>query len=121
MGKHNLGITVSQVDNPREYQRQYRALKGTPKNDPGTKRRYNWFKRYGITPEEYDKLYVAQDGKCAICEATRGSDTAEYLCVDHCHETGAIRGLLCNSCNRGIGNLKDSVQLVTKALAYLTR
>lgn len=88
-------------------------------------RRDNSFKRaYGITHEEYDALLTAQGGACAICETTDpGGKTGRFnfFSVDHCHDTGKVRGLLCNHCNRGIGFLQDSPRLLAKAIDYLTK
>lgn len=58
-----------------------------------------------------------QDGQCAICSEIPSG----LLCVDHNHETGEVRALLCRPCNLGIGNLKDSADRVEKALAYLRK
>ena len=76
--------------------------------------------RYGITLEEYKILLKEQKSKCAICgsEETRRKGT-ENLAVDHDHETGKIRGLLCHKCNRGIGFLQDSTEVLKKAIIYL--
>jgi hypothetical protein len=72
---------------------------------------------YGIDIEEYTKLLEKQDFKCAIC-GSRGSDI-KSLAVDHDHATGKVRGLLCDSCNLGIGKFKDSTELLTSAINYL--
>lgn len=81
-------------------------------------------RRYGITVERYDELLAAQGGACAICKKTHtrhGSrGTPIPLVVDHCHETGAIRGLLCHTCNRGIGYLGDTLEGLLRARSYLT-
>lgn len=79
-------------------------------------KRGNLKANYGITVEAYDALFVAQDGKCAIC---RGDGT-RALAVDHCHETGLIRGLLCDSCNNGLGRFRDDADLLLRAAEYLT-
>lgn len=75
---------------------------------------------YGITPEDYDQMFKSQRGKCAIC---RSSDTGQvgkrFLCVDHDHKTGKVRGLLCHRCNRGLGLLNDSLKNVETAVRYL--
>lgn len=71
--------------------------------------------KYGITVEEYDALRGAQGGRCALC----GADP-EVLCVDHCHATGRVRGLLCSPCNTGIGHLRDDVAILRRAIEYLT-
>ncbi len=75
---------------------------------------------YGITLERYAELLAVQGGKCALstCTATTGS-TGKPLYVDHDHVTGKVRGLLCSSCNVGIGNLGDSVEALEAAIRYL--
>lgn len=77
-------------------------------------------KRYGLTKEQYLEMLAAQGGGCAICGSTNGSNkNPKVLCVDHCHDSGKVRGLLCDACNRGIGCLKDDPGIVRKALLYL--
>lgn len=64
----------------------------------------------------YDQLLAKQGGKCAICgEEANGN----RLAVDHNHETGEIRGLLCHQCNTGLGSFRDNPQLLKQAIAYL--
>jgi hypothetical protein len=77
-------------------------------------------KTYGLTLLEQNAYVSAQDGKCAICrqELRPGS---HGLCVDHCHGSGQIRGLLCNSCNLGIGYFKDNPVNLQRAIAYLIK
>jgi hypothetical protein len=77
-------------------------------------------RRYGITFDEYRALLEKQDYRCAICK-TEDMKTArtEWFAVDHCHESGEVRGLLCNNCNRGIGLLQDSVEVLENAINYL--
>ena len=79
-------------------------------------------KNFGMSLGDYDKLFESQNGKCALCGAD-ANDTVNgkvtRLAVDHNHETGEIRGLLCGNCNRGIGNLQDSTKILTKAIDYL--
>ncbi len=77
---------------------------------------------YRLTLEEYDKLAAQQKGLCALCgnpPATEGRHTR--LQVDHCHKTGRIRGLLCNSCNNALGRLGDSVEGLQRAVDYLIK
>ena len=79
--------------------------------------RKRYLKReYGITPERYDELFACQGGKGAICGA---QSPRKKLAVDHCHETGKVRGLLCGSCNTGLGKLGDNIEGLRKALQYL--
>ena len=80
--------------------------------------------KFGITPEQYDAMLKEQGGVCAICrepETGRNRAGAVSLAVDHDHETGLVRGLLCNTCNRGIGLLKDRPDILRSALQYLER
>lgn len=90
-------------------------------NDPAALqrlyRRQN-LQKYRITPEQYDELLEKQGGLCAICQVHH-SKFQRRLAVDHCHHTGKIRGLLCASCNSGIGKLQDDVEILKAALAYL--
>ena len=74
-------------------------------------------RRYGIAMAEYDNLLLRQNGGCAICK--RPPYTKKGLVVDHCHRTGAIRGILCSRCNSALGLLDDDPVLVEQALEYL--
>jgi Recombination endonuclease VII len=78
-------------------------------------RRKDQPKIYGISPEEFDAMLATQNGVCAICK--RKSE--KKLCVDHCHVTGVVRGLLCNKCNTGLGFYGDNPALLRTAAAYL--
>jgi hypothetical protein len=80
-------------------------------------------RRYGLTDEQYTHLFLAQEGRCAICGAdhAQSATTEKWLYVDHCHATGKVRGLLCNHCNRGLGAFQDKVEFLQNALAYLQR
>lgn len=83
---------------------------------------YGHLKRYGLSKVEYERMLLDQGGVCAICSSPNGSSkNRRLMCVDHDHVTGNIRGLLCDGCNKGIGCLKDSTELVSKALNYLVR
>lgn len=81
------------------------------------KRAKNLMANYGITPEQYDEMLVRQDFGCAICG--KQDNFGDRLCVDHCHETGVVRGLLCHACNRAIGLLGDNTNRLKKAIKYL--
>jgi hypothetical protein len=100
-----------------------RAKKYTDANPETWKRRY-LMRVYNITLEEYNAVLVEQGGVCAICGKSEeiknpSARDRSSLAVDHCHETGKIRGLLCFKCNTGIGALGDSIQGLERALAYL--
>lgn len=75
---------------------------------------------YDITLEEYNKLFTLQEGKCQICK-THQKDLTKRLAVDHCHKTSKIRGLLCNNCNRGLGMLKENLDILEAAKEYLAK
>lgn len=76
--------------------------------------------RYGLEIDDYEALAKAQEGKCAICETIHVNRRgANNFAVDHDHVTGAVRGLLCHKCNRGLGCFNDSAELVIKAALYL--
>jgi hypothetical protein len=94
------------------YQQQKWADGYRPPSVNATARRERRIKhRYGITAAEYDALLVAQDGRCAICKQPPGDNVRAHwggkLCVDHCHDTGTVRGLLCNDCNLAVGYAKS--------------
>jgi hypothetical protein len=80
--------------------------------------------RYGIRYDDYQNMYKAQAGKCAICGevAKHTLDDArksDKLVVDHCHATGAVRSLLCAECNKGLGKFKDNPRLLMQAAGYI--
>jgi len=81
-------------------------------------------KHYNVSQEEYWAMYKAQNGCCAICnqkETNKVKGTLKHLAVDHNHETGKVRALLCSNCNRAIGLLGDSAQRVMSAFKYLEK
>jgi hypothetical protein len=73
----------------------------------------------GVTEEQYQSLYLLQGGKCAICASENPGGKRERFCIDHCHDTGVIRGLLCVSCNSGLGYFKDDISRLGQAAEYL--
>ena len=77
-------------------------------------------KNYNITPQEYDQLFNIQNGECAIC-GTHQMYLDKTLNVDHNHETGKIRGLLCLHCNSTIGYAKENVGTLALIIDYLNR
>ncbi len=72
-------------------------------------------RKYGITSEQFNELLMRQGGACAICRGT-----LKKLHVDHDHQTGRVRGLLCNCCNVGLGMFRDDVAALRGAIAYLS-
>lgn len=74
--------------------------------------------RYGLTHETFLQMLEDQGARCAVCRTDEPSSIG--WCVDHDHVTGRVRGILCDSCNQGIGRLRDDPLLVAAALRYLT-
>ena len=79
---------------------------------------YHLKNTYGITMEDYDKLFQKQKGRCVICKKHQ-LELKNRLVVDHDHETGVIRGLLCYGCNSILGLSGDSRKVLENALLYL--
>ncbi|AOQ27515.1 endonuclease VII [Rhodococcus phage Espica] len=74
---------------------------------------------YGITEDEYQAIYEFQGGRCYFCQRAKGTGR-KRLSVDHDHETGMVRGLLCKSCNRDVlGHLRDDPNAFQRAIDYL--
>ncbi len=110
-GKHGRKPHCSPCDAAR--QRRYRAEK--PDQYRIMDRRKHLRGAYGLTIEQYDEMLEAQGGVCAIC----GECPDEGLAVDHCHDTGRVRGLLCRNCNSGIALLQEDLDRFSKAAKYL--
>lgn len=82
-----------------------------------TSHKYKLRKQYNMTPEDYEVLLQQQSGVCAICGAT--NPNGSRLGVDHDHETGKVRGLLCSTCNVALGKLEKDRTWAEKAITYL--
>lgn len=94
-----------------EFERYSRAK--FKQSDISLKRQLKY--KYDITKEEYEDLKIAQNNTCAICFKNK------KLNIDHDHETGKVRGLLCWNCNVAIGHLGDSIEILQSAANYLSR
>lgn len=86
--------------------------------------RARMLKSYNLSLEDYNKMVDEHAGNCAIC-AGQGFELSPgqklLLVIDHCHKTGAVRGLLCHNCNRGLGLFKDNIESLKTAIKYLER
>ena len=83
-------------------------------------RRGYWLKfMYGITSATYDRILKSQDHCCAICYTNEPGGSGIHFHVDHCHETGDVRGLLCSQCNQVLGLMEDNPGLLIQAAEYL--
>lgn len=86
------------------------------------RRAAHYMEKYGLTPDGYNKMLIAQDGVCAICNhPPNGRAHNGKLVVDHDHSTGKVRGLLCSKCNSVLGYVKDSTETLIKAIEYLNK
>lgn len=77
-------------------------------------------KKYGLSRADYDEMLLRQRNECAICGGGTGGGR-RALAVDHDHETGAVRGLLCGRCNTALGSFGDSEEILLRAVKYLRR
>ena len=80
--------------------------------------------KYNITPDDYCRMWLEQDGCCKICKGwyrgkTNGGSECITFCIDHCHDTGIVRGLLCRDCNTGLGHFNDNIIRLEEAIDYL--
>lgn len=108
----------------REAQRTWRS-----KQTDYDKRRYQIVKvetrerhlvrKYGVTLADYDAMLAAQGGRCAVCLTTPETQRYGVFHVDHCHASGAVRGLLCRGCNNVLGVVNDDPAALARAIAYL--
>ncbi len=114
-----------QRERSREYQKRRRSAdpEGDKarkrlwrKQNPGREREYDLKRHYGLSVEDFDLLLEEQNFCCAICSNRLDSSSA---CVDHDHETDEVRGLLCRSCNIGLGHLQDDYEIILAAADYL--
>ena len=111
-----------------EYRERQRARQGESyrlrKSQNPEYRREDWYRNnlkryYNLTEQEYQQMYQAQGGLCAICGNPEIS--GRKLAVDHDHKSGLVRGLLCQRCNGGIGQLGDDISRLESAVVYLRR
>jgi len=102
----------------RDSQRRYRAER------PDYHHGRNLKQRYGISVDEYETLIANQNSTCPICEVeipdTIGYKEKRAAVVDHNHETGEVRGILCSSCNLVLGYARENTHTLYKAIVYLS-
>jgi hypothetical protein len=75
--------------------------------------------KYGMTDEQFEDMWAAQNGQCAICRAELKRTGMQSCNIDHCHDTGKVRGILCRRCNWGVGILGDNPDRLEAAARYL--
>lgn len=94
------------------------------KNDPKIQERmkdvardHRLKKQYGITETDFQNMLSKQNNRCLICD----NNFEKTANIDHCHDTGEVRGLLCWNCNIGLGYFKDSIENLSSAIEYLKK
>ena len=90
------------------------------KNGIEQRRKYGLKRSFGISQEFYNDLFSSQEGKCSICEVHQ-SELKRALSVDHCHDSGKIRGLLCAKCNTALGLFGDRADNLKRATSYIEK
>lgn len=83
------------------------------------KREHYFMKKYGLTLSQFDAMRIAQNFECALCKKHELETPRKCLCVDHNHDTGKVRELLCESCNQALGLFYDNPDVLEKASKYL--
>lgn len=76
---------------------------------------------YKTTFKEVVQMIEDQNNQCAICLKEFDSEDRHAINIDHCHKTGRVRGILCQTCNRGLGQFKDNVDILNSAIKYLEK
>jgi hypothetical protein len=95
-----------------EYRKRYRGKRG-----PAHRR-----DRYGLSPEDFNRMVDEQNGRCMLCmNIPDGDGPMGVLHVDHDHATGSVRDLLCQKCNKALGGFQDDTGLLARAIWYLQR
>lgn len=105
-----------------KYRLAHPGYRKTESYKASTKKAYRkrLLKQYGLTPEQYNQILIAQDHKCALCFSPNPGSKGTFH-VDHDHKTNQVRGLLCHSCNTALGLFKDNPQILQLAIAYLLK
>ena len=81
----------------------------------------NCRKKYGIEYDEFISIFNSQGNVCAICKSSNSGRKGKKMCIDHCHTTGLVRGILCHKCNVAIGLFNDDIQTIQNAKDYLCK
>lgn len=123
MNCKRCGIKLTEENWPIYFKKKCYYRCRSCKNEVGRKKaKENNIKRYGITLIEFDEMFKSQNGVCAICgkpETGYNQHGIRRLCIDHDHNTGRIRGLLCGKCNHMLGLVGDSVEVLKAAIKFL--
>lgn len=116
-GRHPTCKECRRASTRRHYEENRDGILAKQKLNPQKHENQRWAERkakYGVTREIYAAMVAAQDGRCAVC-----GERPDRLCIDHDHETGKVRGLLCSSCNIALGHFRDDPVRLAAAIGYL--
>ena len=105
-------------ERPGEREKAKERVRRWREDNPQRERDNHIRKHYGLPRGSYEKMLEEQNGKCAICEATKPGGKGRFH-IDHCHSKGSVRGLLCHNCNILLGHSKDDPDILRKAITYL--
>lgn len=111
-------------EDPEGHRRRLEKRRRRYRSDPTIRKniRRQQLKSFGITPERYDQILAIQNGGCSICDRRDPANKKwKYFAVDHDHQTGAVRGLLCARCNFLIGKCRENTSIISSAVRYLGR
>ena len=112
--KTNLAWRASQLQKAKEYRLKY------PEKNKESIRNATLKAKYGITSKQYDELFQSQGYKCAVCNCTQNNGYGK-MPVDHCHTTGKVRAILCQSCNVTLGKVGENEEILLSLIAYLRK
>lgn len=118
MSEQNKVWSQNNNDKMKQYKRAYCA------RNPEKLKKKRLCKKYNLKPEEYDVLMEKAGNICPICEVDFdwvNRHKANRPCIDHCHKTGKVRGVICGQCNAAIGQLNDDTKRLERAMWWLTR
>ena len=101
------------------YAAKMKWQKANPEKHRASNRR-RMLKKYGLTPESYDQIWISQGYACAVCRSTAPNSSKGWQ-VDHCHATGKVRGILCSHCNRMLAGAVDNPEHLIRGLEYLKK
>ena len=101
--------------------RKQMSARDKERYDSCRRRSEHLWRSYLINQSIYEHIFLMQGGCCAVCGSTEsGRSTDQHFVVDHCHDSGKVRGLLCHPCNTALGLMKDNATSLQNAITYLS-
>ena len=103
----------------RAQHKRWRAA--NPEKYAASMRKHDLKRHYNLTPDQFKEMFIAQGYRCAACGSIDPRRKTGDWCIDHCHTTGKVRGILCTACNTALGMLKDDPKRIQALADYLER